>query len=170
MKRRTVLLAATLIAPIWAFAQAVDGRGGRFEDDLISRLEGEWLVTRQIRGTTVQNRLSATWVLSHQFLQLHMKDTAVPPRYEAIVLIGYVYATKEYVAHWTDTFGGKFSAMGRGRRSEDSIEFRFEYPDAPFFNTFSWNADTGRWQMRLENSDASGKRTLFALDTLERAK
>src|SRR5438128_2398655 len=118
MHRRHLLrAAAALILPISTRAQQpIDGRGGRFDDDLISKLEGEWLIDRQVRGTTAQNTLSATWVLSHQFLQLHMKDTALPSRYEAIVLIGYIYASAEYVAHWTDTFGGKFSAMGKGRR------------------------------------------------------
>jgi len=81
------------------------------------------------------NTLSAAWVLSHQFLQLHMKDSALPSRYEAIVLIGFVHASGEYVAHWIDTFGGKFSAVGKGRRTGNSVEFRFEYPDGPFFNT-----------------------------------
>jgi hypothetical protein len=66
-----------------------------------------------------------------------MKDTALPSRYEAIVLIGYIYESAEYVAHWTDTFGGKFSAIGKGRRIGNSIEFRFEYPNGPFFNTFT---------------------------------
>ncbi len=172
MHRRCFLLAAAaLLFPASTLAQQlVDGRGGRFEDELISKLEGEWLVTREIRGTTVQNTLSAAWVLSHQFLQLHMKDTAHPSRYEAIVLIGYIYATGEYVAHWTDSFGGKFSAMGKGKRVGNTVEFRFEYADGPFFNTFSWNPDADVWQMRLENQDTQGKRSLFALDTVRRAK
>jgi hypothetical protein len=52
-----------------------------------------------------------------QFLQIHMKDVADPPAYEALVLIGYAHADKRYVAHWCDTYGGKFSAVGHGRRS-----------------------------------------------------
>jgi hypothetical protein len=172
MQRRYFLQATTgLMLPFSTLAQQpVDGRGGRFDDDLISKLEGEWLIDRQVRGTTAKNTLSATWVLSHQFLQLHMKDTALPSRYEAIVLIGYIYASAEYVAHWTDTFGGKFSAIGKGKRVGNSIEFRFEYPDGPFFNTFTWNPDLSTWQMRLESQDTQGKRSLFALDTVQRAK
>ena len=172
MQRRTFIqITAALMLPTSPFAeQPIDGRGGRFDDDLISKLEGEWLIERQMRGTTAQNTLSATWVLSHQFLQLRMLDTAVPSRYEAIVLIGYIYGSAEYVAHWTDTFGGKFSAIGRGKRVGNSVAFRFEYPDGPFFNTFTWNPELGLWQMRLESQDAQGKRSLFALDTARRAK
>ena len=146
-----------------------DGRGGRFDDDLISHLEGRWSITREIRGTTVNNVMTAEWVLAHQFLQLHMKDLSVPSRYEALVLIGYVYASGEYVAHWTDTFGGKFSAVGRGARKNDAVEFRFEYPDGLFFNTFDRDASNDTWRMRLENQEADGRRSLFAVDTLQRS-
>ena len=31
----------------------VDGPRARFEDSFISQLEGDWLLTRQIRGTAV---------------------------------------------------------------------------------------------------------------------
>ena len=168
MKRHALLAGTLLMTAIPTFAQPIDGRGGRFEDDLVSRLEGQWLVTRQIRGTTVQNELAASWVLAHQFLQIYMKDTQVPPHYEAIVLIGYVNASKEYVAHWTDSFGAKYSAIGKGKRIGNSIEFRFEYPDGPFFNTFAWNPSANVWQLTMENQGADGKRSLFAIDTLER--
>jgi hypothetical protein len=151
-------------------ATAVDGPAGRFDDDLISRLEGTWRIRREIRGTQVENRATCAWVLNHQFLQLHMKDAATPPRYEAIVLIGYVYAEKQYVAHWTDTFGAKFSSVGRGLRSGNSIEFRFEYPDGPFFNTFTWHPERSEWVCRLENQAPSGDRQLFATDTWTVAK
>jgi hypothetical protein len=146
-----------------AFGQA-DGRGSRFEDDLFAKLEGEWHVTRQIHGTEVTNTISATWVLQHQFLHLRMRDLASPPRYEAEVYIGYSYAAKEYVAHWIDNFGGHFSALGRGKRDGNSVEFRFEYPDGPFFNTFSWDPASGTWTCHLESSGSDGKRTTFARD------
>jgi hypothetical protein len=132
-----------LLAPLVAAAadNQVDGPGARFDDDLISRLEGRWLLTRKIRGTEVHNVVSATWVLNHQFLRIHMKDVKQPASYEAIVLIGYIHSSKQYIAHWTDTYGGKFSAIGRGTRAGNSIEFRFEYPDGPFFNTFAWTPE-----------------------------
>lgn len=57
----------------------------------------------------------------------------------------------KYVAHWTDTFGGKFSAMGTGTRTGNSVEFRFEYPEGPFFNTFSWAAEQAQWTFRGES-------------------
>lgn len=164
------LLAAWAVAMLPALAaDPVDGPRARFDDPFLATLEGRWDIARQIRGTEVRNTMSAAWVLNHQFLRLHMKDVKEPPAYEAIVLVGYVHATKEYVAHWTDTFGGRFSAVGRGRRTGDSIELRFEYPDGPFYNTFTWQPERKGWVMRLESQDATGARKPFALDTLTRA-
>jgi len=159
------LLALAALIPA-ALAAQVDGPRARFDDDLMTRLEGEWTLTRQIRGKELHNSVRASWVLNHQFLQLHMKDVQEPPAYEALVLIGFDHANKTYVAHWTDTWGGKFSARGLGTRRGQSIEFRFEYDDGPFFNTFTWQPEERRWQMRGENQDREGRRTLFMLDTL----
>ena len=136
--------------------------------ELIENLVGEWKLTRKIRGKEVENKVKAQWVLNHQFLQLDMKDTADPPAYEAIVLIGYVHADKKYVAHWCDTYGGKFSAVGYGKRSGDAIAFEFRYPDGPFYNTFTWDAKAKGWTFRMESQAKGGKRVLFAEDTLRR--
>jgi hypothetical protein len=171
MDRRSfqlTLLAAMSTPALGQVNSAIDGPRGRFDDDLISNLEGRWKISRQIRGTSVENVADATWVLNHQFLQLHMKDVASPPKYEAIVLVGYVYSDKQYVAHWTDTFGAKFSAMGKGTRSGNSVEFRFEYQDGPFFNTFTWYPERKEWVLRMESQGPSGSRQLFATDTLSR--
>ena len=37
---------------------------------------------------------------------------AWPLAYGAIVLVGFMHASGQYVAHWTDTYGGSFSAKG----------------------------------------------------------
>jgi hypothetical protein len=161
----TALLALTPFAQPLAQTN-IDGPGGRFEDDLLSNLEGDWRLSRQIRGTTVENAAQAPWVLNHQFLQLHMKDVAIPPKYEAIVLIGYIYSESQYIAYWTDTYGAKFAAIGRGRRKGNSVEFRFEYPDGPFFNTFTWLPERKEWVLLMQSQASSGVRELFAIDTL----
>jgi hypothetical protein len=166
---RGVAIAVATLAFQLAFAQA-DGRGGRFEDDLFTNLEGEWILTRQIRGTEVRNTLTASWVLQHQFLLLRMRDTAAPPQYEADVYIGYSNAAKEYVAHWIDNFGGHFSAVGRGKRQGNTVEFRFEYPSGPFFNTFAWDPKSGTWSCHLESVGRDGTRATFAKDTLVRKR
>jgi Protein of unknown function (DUF1579) len=148
--------------------QAPDGRQATFDDRLLDSLVGHWNVSREIRGKQERNTLDVDWVLLHQFLELHMKDAAKPPQYEAIVLIGYDHEGQRYVIHWCDNFGGKFSLMGHGRRSGDSIEFVFEDPDSPFFNTFSRDPKTGTWTFVMESQGKDGKRVFFAKDTLSK--
>jgi hypothetical protein len=148
--------------------ESLDGPKRIFKDEFIENLVGDWKLTRTIRGTEVENTVHVEWVLNHQFLQVHMKDVGTPPAYEAIVLIGYAYADQKYVAHWCDTYGGKFSAIGHGKRSGDSIEFEFHYPDGPFYNTFNWDPKTKSWTFRMENQNKEGKRALFAVHTLRR--
>lgn len=166
------ILFASLIlavcAPYGLSDEPQDGPMRQFRDPFIENLAGEWKITRKIRGEEVRNTLRAEWVLNHQFLQLHMKDVAEPPQYEAIVLIGYEHADKRYVAHWCDTYGGKFSAVGYGRKTGDRIEFEFRYPDGPFFNTFAWDAKAKTWTFTMESTDKEGKRSHFAVDTLSR--
>ena len=173
MRNLRLLVTAMLI--IWFVAPSnvraddpPDGPKRIFKDDFIETLAGEWNLTRKFRGREAVNTVKAEWVLNHQFLQIHMKDVANPPTYEALVLIGYVHSDKKYVAHWCDVYGGKFSAAGTGNRSGDSIEFEFKYPDGPFFNKFTWNEKDKTWTCLMQNQDKDGKRVLFAEDTLRR--
>lgn len=130
--------------------ESADGPRRIFRDPFIEQLAGDWQLKRQIRGREVENTVTAEWVLNHQFLQLHMKDVAVP--------------------HWIDVFGGKFSAIGYGKRSGDSIPFVFQYDDGPFHNTFKWDAAAQGWTFTMESVGKDGKRQLFAVDTLRRRK
>jgi hypothetical protein len=152
-------LAMTPQQPIIAADDPPDEPKRIFKDDFIENLVGDWKLTRRIRGTEVHNTVKAGWVLNHQFLQLHMKDVANPRTYEALVLIGYSYTDKQYIAHWCDTFGGKFSARGFGKRSGDSIEFQFQYPDGPFFNSLPGTRKRrgGRAGWRRKARTASGR-------------
>ena len=138
-----------------------------FHDPFIENLAGNWDLTRKIRGHEERNAVDVEWVLAHRFLQVHMVDAARPPRYEALVLIGDA-GDGRYVAHWCDTWGGKYTAIGYGKRAGNAIEFSFAFPDGPFFNTFTWHPDRREWTCRLENVDKDGKRVLFAEDTLRR--
>src|SRR5664279_1298025 len=109
-----ILAFLVLVEPQASVQKPADGPNVKFEDSFIENLVGEWNLTRSIRGQTVRSKVTAKWVLNHQFLELHMVDTAAPPTYEALVLIGYSHADHRYVAQWCDTFGGKFSGVGYG--------------------------------------------------------
>jgi hypothetical protein len=149
--------------------EPLDGRNRVFHDELLDNLTGDWKLTRKVRGQTVVNSAQAEWVLNHQFLRVHMKDVVSPPRYEAMIFIGYDNTSERYVVHWIDVFGGRFSeTIGYGQRSGNSIKFVFEYPDGPFHNTFTWSPETKSWVFLGEQKDKAGKWKVFAEDALRR--
>ena len=167
-----VVLACVLVAAAIALAdERKDGPGIRFDDDLVSRLEGRWELTRAMRGQESKSGVECEWVLEHQFLHVHMKDRATPPKYEAHVYIGWSNARQRYVIHWIDVWGGHYSLRGEGVRAGDTIEFHFPDPEGGgFFNTFAYDRAKDAWSMTLENSDRTGKRSLFARERWERAR
>src|SRR4029077_16001073 len=100
------LVALLMVAAPASAQEPVDGPKHPLHDPFIEQLAGDWALTRQIRGKEARNTLQPEWVLNHQFLQLHMKDIAQPPAYEALVYIGYQNADQRYVAHWLGVWGG----------------------------------------------------------------
>ena len=94
-----------LLLALLLVAGAASAQERVFNDPFIDRLAGDWTLTRQIRGKEVENTVHAEWVLNHQFLQVHMKDSAHPPAYEALIYVGYQHAEQRYVVHWLDVFG-----------------------------------------------------------------
>ena len=86
-----------------AQAQAPDT--SRFQYALLDRLTGEWTMTGQVMGDSVQYNADAEWLLDHQFLRLHMTDVNDPPEYSAHVYVGYDSTAQQYVAHWLNTTG-----------------------------------------------------------------
>jgi Protein of unknown function (DUF1579) len=77
-----------------------------FQDPLLDNMVGNWKLTGKIMQRNVEHSVEAEWVLNHQFLRLHEKQTAPPKEaevpYEAMVMIGYDNASDCYVAHWLD--------------------------------------------------------------------
>lgn len=148
-----------------------NGRGGAFNDPFLDGLVGEWNIKRSIRGQTLDSRLTAAWVLNHQFLELRMNDRKEPSDYSALVYIGYSDVKKSYVLHWIDTFGGAASeTLGYGKRDGDKIVFELAYPEGAFRNTFTHDTKANAWTFRMEGSDGKGGWNFFAEDRLTREK
>lgn len=146
----------------------VDGPHVQFEDALLDKLTGQWRLSRKIGNRLEENHVKVDWILNHQFLQIHMKDVKLPPRYEALVMIGYDHEQGRYVVYWLDTFGGKFSEKGTGTRKDNSIQFVFQYPDGLLHNTFTWDADGQTWRSLIEQQNEQDQWSIFAEDTLKR--
>lgn len=143
------------------------GPTAALKDPFLDNFVGNWHVERKFgSGRTAENTMRAEWVLDHQFLELHYRDIATPPKYEAIVFIGYNAGDQSYVCHWIDNFGGEFSARGSGKIDSErhAIEFTFNYKDGPFTNKFSFDPATRTWKS-LMRQEKNGEWKVFAEDT-----
>jgi len=142
-----------------------------FNDPLLEKIIGTWAVTGQIGGDNITYNFNASWELNHQFIVLTFADTAKQPQYTAKVFIGFDCISERYVAHWLDNFGGRFSeTLGYGKKSGQSIEFRFEYPDGPFINKFIYDNKANTWQFHCTTKNNKGIWVTFGDMYLQRTK
>ncbi len=137
-------------------------------DPYLQALVGHWYIQRTFADKVVANDMDVRPVLDGSFIQLHMVSPDPSDPYEAIVLVGFDADSGEYVAHWCDSFGPAYSAVGRGKRSADTIEFRFEYPSGPFFNTWVHDAAADSWTFTGESQRPDATRSFFAKDLVTR--
>jgi len=137
-------------------------------DPLLDKFVGQWRIVREFKSRTAENIASVEWVLNHQFLRIHMRDVSEPPGYEATVFVGFNSTTKQYVAHWIDSFGGEYSAVATGEREGDAITFTFIYPEGPVINKFTYDSAADRWTSKIDQQDKSGSLVPFCFDTYTR--
>lgn len=129
---------------------------------LLTRLEGSWRMVGDVRGKPVEYRLETTRVLAGKFVELHMVDVQVPPRYEARVFIGADKNGKVF-AHWLDSFGPEYSVPhGEGVVSSNQIEVRIPYPGGAFRDTFVFQPSSQEWTLTIDAEKAGGEWQHFA--------
>ena len=159
------VLALFLATAVTACAQRSFSDAG-LKDPLLDKLTGDWDVVRTFpNGKVANNRVHGEWVLQHQFVELHYRDAATPPKYEAIVLIGYDSTAKRYLCHWADKFGGAYSADGYALREDHSnaIEFAFAFHDGKLTNRFVFDPNEGTWKSTIRQIE-KGEWKLFRED------
>ena len=141
------------------------------DDRLLEKLIGDWKVTRTMgSGRIAHNVVRAEWILHHQFVQLHYRDPASPPKYEAIVLIGYDSVGKRYICHWADNFGGAYSTDGFAPREagSDAMEFKFVFHDGELTNRYAFDPQSNTWTSTIRQVE-KGEWKLFCEDKFVRA-
>lgn len=150
------------VAPPAAAAQPPAGARPA-ADSLLDRLVGEWRMTGQVRGRSVTYALTARRVLADRYVELHMRDVARPPGYEARVFVGADTVPGRVLVHWLDSFGAAASVPhGTGRVVGDTLRFEFAYATGPFRDTFVHHGPGRGWTFRLESGDARGGWRPFA--------
>jgi hypothetical protein len=157
------------VASLAAAQGALDGPDHPLQNSFLDHLVGDWQVDRVMKGRASQTAMQAEWVLNHQFLRLHYRDAATPPKYEAMVFIGYDNDGAHYVVHWIDVFGGHFSqTLGSGKRDGNAMLLTFDYPDGEFRNTFAFDSKDGTWTSLMRQKDKAGEWTPFAEEHFRR--
>jgi len=150
-----------------------------WQDPLIERLAGDWVLEGTIGGVEVTHDISAEWILDHYYLQLHEWSREMTPdgrhEYEALVLLGWDEDSGQYACLWLDTTGGggldvDAQVIGHAKRKGNSIPFVFELDDGgAIHNTFTYREDSATWQwlIRIVRAEESSE---FARVTLTRKR
>ena len=137
--------------------------------ELLDHLAGQWILQGNIAGQPTTHDIQAEWVLKREYLRIHEvsreKDAKGAPAYEAIVFIGRDSKTQEYRCLWLDATGGdglSADAIGRGKKSGDSIAFLFSSgPSNLIHNTFVYDRAADTWKWIIDN-ETKGKTERFA--------
>ncbi len=136
---------------------------------LLNHLAGTWILRGTIAGKPTTHDVEATWVLNHEYLQLHEisreKNAGGGPAYEAIIYIGWDAKTQQYACLWLDSTSGDGLSSGviaRANPAGDSIPFIFPLSASDQIRTtFSYDKAADTWQWLIDNV-ANGKTQRFA--------
>lgn len=162
MKHLALLAMLFLVPPPAVRAQEILLRED-LRPSLLKLLDGEWLMKGDVLGKPVTYLLVAGPTLRTTFTELHMRDLAEPPQYEARVFLGVDAENGDLIVHWMDSFGARYSIPhGTGRIDGSTLQFTFPYPDGPFRDTFEFDASNSTWHFRIEAGQPDGSWKHFA--------
>jgi Protein of unknown function (DUF1579) len=162
MAIRTGIVSAILVTISFVFANSEPPP--ELHDPFLDKFIGDWRVERKMgNGKTSESAVHAEWVLKHHFIRLEYGRGEATPKYEAIVFIGYDDGEQNYVCHWVDIFGARYSALGRGKLSDDkqSLEFRFDSKEGGLTNKFAFDSQANTWTSLIRQEE-NGEWKTFA--------
>jgi hypothetical protein len=73
----------------------------------------------------------------------------------------------DIVAFWADSFGGAYTALGRGDSRSDGFDVSYQYPSSAFLNRWTLSGDKLKWLI-VEKEDQKLEKP-FAVYALRRA-
>ncbi|MCB9838175.1 MAG: DUF1579 family protein [Phycisphaeraceae bacterium] len=139
----------------WADLQHDTAHG--FQDPLLDRLIGDWVLEGRIAGKDVVHDVTAEWVVGHQYLRFvelsREREDDGARAYEAIVLIGWDAQQDRYACLWLDSTGGSGlvnGLIGYAAPSDDRLVFRYDYEDFNFRTVFIFDRDLDRWRWEMD--------------------
>jgi hypothetical protein len=118
-----------------------------FQDELLDRLAGCWIMQGIIAGQEITHDLEISWILQHQYLRMNEisreKDPDRTAVYEALVIIGWDPKLEKYACLWLDVTGGyglDAGTIGHAARNGNELPFVFKInSENSFHNTFTYN-------------------------------
>jgi hypothetical protein len=157
----------------WADAQHDTTHG--FQDPLLDRFIGTWVLEGMIAGGDVVHDVTAEWVTGHQYLRLtelsREREDDGTRAYEAIVLIGWDAEHERYACLWLDSTGGGGlvnGIIGYAAPDGDPLAFRFDLGDESLFHTtFTSVRERDVWELHMD-SERGGEFRPFARATMTR--
>ena len=163
------------IMTLWFSVAVAGAQPITFEDPLLDRFVGQWLLTGTIAGGEVNHDIDAAWVLGHQYLRFHElareRDESGQPAYEATVTIGWDEPSGRYVCQWLDSTGGGGlidGAWGYAEPATDTLAFVFGMGEASTWHTtFAYDRAADRWHWTMDGRTGDQVRP-FARNTMTR--
>ena len=146
----------------WADAQQDTTRG--FQDPLLDRLAGTWVLKGMMAGNDVVHDVVAEWVTGHQYLRFvelsREREDDGARVYEAIVFIGWDAEHERYACLWLDSTGGSGlvnGIIGYATPDGDRLAFLFDFGNGTHFHTtFNYDRDRDVWEWRMDSERNGG--------------
>lgn len=161
---RLIVLALVLSLP-------ANAREAGFQDELLDKFTGRWVLTGTIAGDDVIHSVDAGWVLGHHYLRFDERTETGQIDYEATVIIGWDETSSRYVCLWLDSTGGSGLSngiLGYAERSEDELAFIFAGKTSRFHTTFSYDRANDTWHWKMDSEKEEGQFKPFARLTMTR--
>lgn len=163
------------IASLWLLlAASVGADEPPFQDELLDKFVGDWVMRGTIAGEPVTHDVSADWVLGHQYLRFHDRSRETTETgalaYDATVYIGWDKASARYVCLWLDSTGGGGLAndvYGYAEPASDKLAFVWGTGIETWHTTFFYDRENDSWRWTMDG-EKDGVRTPFARVELQR--
>jgi hypothetical protein len=143
--------------------------------DAVTALGGCWRGVGEAVGKPVVVALSSKLILQDAMFTVDVESSAVADpkdRYSAHLIFGSANRqTDEHgvgiIGFWADSFGGAYTALGRGESRPDGFEITYQYPDDAFVNR--WTRSGNRLWWSIVARDSKGAEKAFATYVLNKA-
>jgi len=141
----------------------------------VAALNGCWRGVGAVGSKQVVVAIDSRLILQDAMSTVDVESSAVADpkdRYSAHLIFGGAdrHASDQgddIVGFWADSFGGAYTATGRGRSRQDGFDVTYPYPDSAFVNRWTLSGDRLTWTIVAR--DQKGLEKPFASYTMTRA-